>query len=299
MEKGHTWTVLLLAVAVLVVSITALALLVPETLNLKAKSSIRQSEDVVGDPTSSRGDMSSASRSLSPVPVYTRKAESSLTGKIFDLLTPLATLLTSNRQAMLLLCLFAPQTASRELFTLIGLQYSNSKFGLSYARGNVLLSLFQGAQGLLVLVGLPLITRLVANRRGWTAWARDRLYATVSIAMSASGLIVIGVAPALAVEVIGLMLVALGSCSTGLLMSLLGAAVHPSQVSVVYSAALMLSIIARSLTGPVESALLVKGLELGWRWMGLPFGVMGLLMVCVGLASVFVRKEKVSVANEE
>lgn len=151
---------------------------------------------------------------------------------------------------------------------MIGLQYSSAKYSLSYARGNVLLSLFQGAQGLFVLVLLPLLTRLIADPRGWTVWARDSLYAIVSIAMTASGLMVIAVAPVLAIEATGLLLVALGSCTTGLLMSLLSGAVRPSQVSAVYSAALMLSIVVRSVMGPVVGALLVKGLELGWNWMG-------------------------------
>ncbi|KAI1110455.1 major facilitator superfamily domain-containing protein [Nemania sp. NC0429] len=300
MEKGHTWAVLLLAVAVLGTSITALAVLVPETLHLKAVSMGRpgrvKNRAVSSSSSSEIVVLSPRSSLQSAIP--RRKGGFALAG-IETSLASLVALLTSNRQATLLLCLYAPQTASRELFTLIGLQYSSAKFALPYARGNVLLSLLQAAQGLVVLVVLPLTTRLVANPRRWTAWARDRLYATASIALLAAGLFVIGISPTLAVEVLGLLFVALGSCSSGLLMSLLGAAVKPSQVSVVYSSALMLSIIARSLTGLVESALLIKGLELGWAWMGLPFVAMGLFMACVGVASVFVTAEKIELSDEE
>jgi MFS family permease len=102
----------------------------------------------------------------------------------------------------------------------------------------------------------------------------------------------IAVAPVLAVEAVGLLLVALGSCTTGLLMSLLGDAVRPSQVGAVYSAALMLSIISRSIMGPVVNALLVGGLKLGWVWMGLPFGFVAVLLLGVALATGFIRKEK-------
>jgi hypothetical protein len=199
----------------------------------------------------------------------------------------------------LLLAIFAPQTSARELFTVIGLQYSKAKYALSYARGNVLLSLFQGAQGLLVLVLLPLLTRTIAEPRGWTDWTRDRRYAIVSIAVTALGLTVIGLAPVLAIEVIGLLLVALGSCTTGLLMSLLGGVVRPNQVSTVYSAALMLSMVSRSVTAPVASALLVKGLELGWDWMGLPFTLMAMLMAGVTVVSGFIRKQRVEHVDEE
>lgn len=181
----------------------------------------------------------------------------------------------------------------------IGLQYSNAKFSLPYARGNVLFSLFQGAQGVLVLVLLPTIRRTIAEPRGWTAWARDWRYAIVSIAMMASGLMVIGLAPTLTIEITGLLFVALGSCTTGLLMSLLGGAVQPNQVSTFYSAALTLSIVTRSVTGPVLSMILVKGMELGRNWLGLPFIVMAILMAGVTVASGFIGENKLEDVDED
>ena len=287
MEKGHTWTVLLLAEIVLFSCTFLLTQFLPETLNLRDKY----------DPTSPRDRVSSSRRSASPIP--TQRVYDSITARISSMLAPLLNVLTSNRQALLLLCIFGPQTAARELFTMIGLQYSSAKYSLSYGRGNVLLSLFQGAQGLIVLILLPLITRLVVDPRGWTAWARDRMYAILSIAVTASGLLVIAVAPVLAIEVTGLLLVALGSCTTGLLMSLLGGAVKPGQVSAVYSAALTLSLVVRSVMGPVAGGLLVEGLELGWNWMGLPFAAVALFMTGVLVASGFIRADKREHFREE
>ncbi|KAI9835251.1 MAG: hypothetical protein M1819_002395 [Sarea resinae] len=287
MEKGHAWTVLLIAEGVLFSGTFLLTRLIPETLNLREESS--GSADPTSGPTSPRISVASSRRSASSSPT---KIAISIVAGVSSLLAPLIGVLASNRQALLLLCIFAPQSAARELFTMIGLQYSRAKYSLSYARGNVLLSLFQAAQGVVVLVLLPLITRLIADPRGWTAWARDRLYAIVSIAVTACGLMVIAVAPGLAIEATGLLLVALGSCTTGLLMSLLGGAVRPSQVSAVYSAALMLSIVVRSVVGPAVNALLVKGLELGWIWMGLPFAVMSVLIAGVVVASGFIRTER-------
>ncbi|EED23740.1 conserved hypothetical protein [Talaromyces stipitatus ATCC 10500] len=293
MEKGHTWAVLLLAEGVLFSGAFLLTQFIPETLYFRDKtySSLKS----ISDPSSSQATTSSSSRgSESP---STKK--NSFSRRIYRLSVPYLSVLTSNRQALLLLPIFAPQTAARELFTVIGLQYSDAKFFLSYARGNVLLSLFQGAQGLFVLVLLPLITRTIAEPRGWSASRRDRRYAIVSIAMTAFGLLVIGLAPVLAVEASGLLLVALGSCTTGLLMSLLGGAVQPSQVSTFYSAALTLSMMTRSVTGPVASALLVVGLELGWKWMGIPFAAMAMLMAGVTVASGFIRIEKAEDVSED
>ncbi|KAI1821498.1 MFS general substrate transporter [Xylaria intraflava] len=273
MENGHVWAVLLLSGAVSAFGAFVITSFIPETLHLSRKATIASST-TMQDGESASGELVDSAKSHG------------------SLLAPLRSVLVSNRQALLLLCIFAPQTAARELFNSIGLQYSSVKFGLSYGRGNVLLSLFQGAQGLLALVLLPFITRAIAVPRGWSAWARDRRYAVVSIGLMTSGLLVIASAPVLAMEIMGLILVALGSCSNGLLMSLMGSAVRPNQVSAIYSAGLMLSIIVRSTTGPVFNALLVAGLDLGWRWLGLPFAVMAALMACEFGAGFFIRKER-------
>lgn len=286
MEKGYTWSVLLLAQIMLFSGTFLITQFIPETLNLRYESSTYP--DSTSNSTSPQIAVSSSRRSTSSqlieIPIR-------FVRRISSLFVVFLSVLTSNRQAVLLLFIFAPQTAARELFTVVGLQYSRAKFYLPYARGNVFLSLFQGAQGILVLVLLPTITRTIAEPRGWTAWARDRRYAIVSIAVTASGLMVIGLAPSLVIEAAGLLLVALGSCTTGLLMSLLGGAVRLNQVSMFYSAALTLSMVTRSVTGPLLSALLIRGLELGWNWLGLPFVVMAMLMTGVAVASGFIGED--------
>ncbi|KAJ8122705.1 hypothetical protein O1611_g9777 [Lasiodiplodia mahajangana] len=207
-------------------------------------------------------------------------------------------MLASNQQALLLLCIYAPQTAARELFNSLGLQYSNLKFRLSYAWGNLLLSFFQGAQGLMALVILPLITRALATPLGWSPWMRDRRYTITSIGVMASGLLVIASAPLLALEVIGLLLVSLGSCTNGLLMSLMGGAVPADAVGAIYSAALTLSIIARSISGPIFNGLFITSMKLGWIWLGLPFAAMAAFMLCQFAASFFIRKDRAEDAGD-
>ncbi|KAJ8107202.1 hypothetical protein ONZ43_g6808 [Nemania bipapillata] len=274
MENGHVWVVLLLSAAISFFSAFVITSFIPETLHMNQSAA-------VASPTLAQDGNPKPAKSYS------------------SLLAPLRTVLTSNPQAVLLLCIFAPQTTARELFNSIGLQYSSVKFNLSYGRGNVLLSLFQGAQGLLALVLLPFITRVVAEPRGWSPWTRDRLYAVISISATTSGLLVIALAPVLWVEIVGLLLISLGSCTNGVLMSLMGGAVRPNQVGAMYSAALMLSIISRSGTGPIVSALFVAGLDLGWKWLGLPFAAMAAVMACEFGASLFIRKEKSEVADDE
>jgi MFS family permease len=294
MEKGYIWTVLILAELVVLSGAFVLTLFIPETLDLGCKSP-HDAHLTLGS-TSIEGTQQSLRSSKS----------TSFTGllngirvQISILVAPLIDVLASNRQALLLLCIFAPQTAARELFTVIGLQYSKAKFSLSYAHGNVLLSVFQGAQGLSVLVFLPMITRLIAEPRGWSPWTRDRRYAIFSIAMIALGLMIIALAPVLIVEAIALLIIATGGCTTGLLLSLLGGTVTSRQVSAVYSAALMLSLIIRSVTGPIFSALLTKGFSLGQSWMGLPFAAMSMIVVGVVALSCFIKKEGKEVAGLE
>ena len=279
MEKGWTWSVLLLAQMMLFCGTFLISHFIPETLYLRQN---RISQQIVASPSpdwESPDGIETPKRGVSRLP---------------RLLASFLSTLTSNRQALWLLVIFAPQTAARELFTVLGLQYSRAKFSLPYARGNVLLSFSQAVQGFVVLGFFPMITRTIAEPRGWTPWNRDRGYAIGSITAMSLGLAAIGLAPALGIEVVGLLFVALGSCTTGFLMSLIGAAVRPDQVSTFYSAALTLSMMTRSVAGPAFSALLVTGLQLGRTWMGLPFLSMAIVMIGVTLASVFIRTEQES-----
>ncbi|KAJ9418212.1 hypothetical protein QL093DRAFT_2566114 [Fusarium oxysporum] len=214
MEKGHSWTVLVLA-EIIIFSVTfILPLFIPETLHLRNKNLARMHLDI----------------------------------------KPIMPLATCRPRT--------PDLCPRAFHCHRSI-YSKARYSLSYACGKILLSLFQGAQWLLVLILLPLLTRLIAKPRGWADWARDRRYVISPISLTSFGVLVIGFAPALAIEASGLIVVALGSCTTGLLMSLLGGVVRPNELSTVYSAALTLSMVSRSVAAPVMSALLVKGIELG------------------------------------
>ncbi|KAI0811445.1 MFS general substrate transporter [Xylaria sp. FL0064] len=272
MENGHVWTIGLLAITFAFFGAFVMGF-IPETLHLSQSAT----------PSSS---MLTQDRNLNPEDSVDAATPNS------SLLAPLRSVLASNRQALLLICIFAPQTAARELFNSIGLLYSSFKFNIPYSRGNVLLSLFQGSQGLSALVLLPFITRVVVVPRGWSSWKRDRIYAVASIGAMSLGLLVIALAPVVPIEIMGLLLVSLGNCSNGLIMSLMGGAVRPNEVSAIYSAAVMVSIIVQSGTGPAFTALLVAGLELGWNWIGLPFAVMAILMACEFGASFFIRRER-------
>ncbi|KAI1272452.1 MFS general substrate transporter [Xylaria sp. FL0933] len=273
MENGHVWTVGLLAVTFAFLGAFVMGF-IPETLHLSQSATPSPSSILTQDRNPTAEETVDATTPNS------------------SLLAPLRSVLASNREALLLICIFAPQTAARELFNSIGLLYSSFKFNIPYSRGNVLLSLFQGSQGLFALMLLPFITRVVAVPRGWSSWKRDRIYVVASIGAMNLGLLVIALAPVVPVEIIGLLLVSLGNCSNGLIMSLMGGAVRPNEVNAIYSAAVMISIIVQSGTGPAFTALLVRGLEMGWNWIGLPFAVMALLMTCEFGASFFIRRER-------
>ena len=288
MENGYTWAVLLLALGILFSCSFVLPVFLPETLNLQEQHAEAPRLAVHGV---SEEDPNPSHQYDSPLKVPNGQV-ASLTADLRDLVMPLFQVLFTNRQALLLLCVFAPQTAARELFNTVGLQFSSAKFSLDYSHGNSLLSLFQGMQGVFVLGLLPTLTRFIAVPRRWSAWARDRRYAITSIAVTAVGLLIIATAPAVPFMAAGLLVVALGSCTNGLLMSLLGAAVEKAEIPAVYSVAPMLSLVMRSFTAPVVNTLLIAGLDLGGVWIGLPFGVVGILMLGVMIVSLFISAER-------
>lgn len=165
MEKGYTSIVLLLAEGILFFGAFVLSSFIPETQTVCSKS-LDESEPICDEVTTKNHSKTSggSARALSLWALASSMKR--LQAGVSHLVKPLRLVLTSSPQAILLLSIFAPQTAARKLFNMIGLQYLNSKYSISYARGKVLLSIFQAAQGVFVFVILPCITRGLAGRRG-------------------------------------------------------------------------------------------------------------------------------------
>lgn len=82
-------------------------------------------------------------------------------------------------------------------------------------------------------------------------------------------------------------------------MTLLGEIALASQVSLLYSTALTLSLISRSVSGPLVSGLLAKGIEMGGGWTGIPFMAMATLMLGISVASLFIPREHSQRVHDE
>lgn len=99
----------------------------------------------------------------------------------------------------------------------IGLQYSRAKFALPYARGHVLFSLFQGTEGISFFMILPVITRTIVKPwlvgRGSGPPICHCIHCSDGISPDGNRF-----GTGLGHEIIGLLLLALDSCTTGLLL---------------------------------------------------------------------------------
>ncbi|KAF4435621.1 hypothetical protein FACUT_7054 [Fusarium acutatum] len=107
MEKGHSWTVLVLAQIVVFSATFSLPLSIPEILHFRNKKLGSAFPPTIQPPTDSSPQQPER-------PAFSRKMRHVLP-RVFNILAPLVRILTSNRQCLLLLAVFAP----REFFTAI------------------------------------------------------------------------------------------------------------------------------------------------------------------------------------
>lgn len=101
--------------------------------------------------------------------------------------------------------------------------------------------------------------------------------------------------------IVGLGGVGLTGAAQSTSLSLLANVVAKTDVSIVYSAALMLSVIVNYGMAPILSTLYSKGIALGWAWEGLPFVVLGAALGMAFVASWFIAREPpaLETADEE
>ncbi|KAL4936207.1 major facilitator superfamily domain-containing protein [Aspergillus oleicola] len=282
MQAVNAWAVLLLAL-ILTLGRVALTRMIPETLGLR--------DDSAGIPTHSLFRYFPREKDIHDDPL-TLPQRISILSKLKE---AISSLFTIPPQATLLLLLSLIQTSATHLFPTVGLRYTSARFSLSYTSTLKLLRFSQGAQAVFVLVVLPGLMQLATTTFPWSAWARDRCFAIESIALTALGTILIGVAPSVNFEAGGLVLLAMGRCAGAFLFSLLQGAIGgrgSSSVSVVYGLAVTGGVVGRWGVGFVADVLLRKGVNYGGGWIGLPFWVVGGVMGVGFWGSLYIERKK-------
>ncbi|PQE07205.1 major facilitator superfamily transporter protein [Rutstroemia sp. NJR-2017a BVV2] len=128
---------------------------------------------------------------------------------------------------------------------------------------------------------------------------RDLLLAKYSFYSILIGFLILGFAPSIAVFMLGLTILAIGSCYNSLVRSLMSLYVDEKYLSRLFSLVGMVEIIGSLFGAPMMAGLFTLGMRLGGGWIGLPYyGLAGLCGVCIGILW-FVRLPERGESEEE
>ena len=159
-------------------------------------------------------------------------------------------------------------------------QYISTRYHLHLSQATTLLTLRALANIILLFVLLPLLSTSLTTHLNLSPARRDLYMSRASMAAWALGWIAFGLAPTLAVGMLGMGVTALGSGSFALIRSFLTPLVPGRNVAALYSVISIVDTLGSMLGAPLLAVLFNRGLKVGAP--GLPFVFLG--AVCAGVA---------------
>ncbi|EGX94798.1 Major facilitator superfamily transporter [Cordyceps militaris CM01] len=193
-----------------------------------------------------------------------------------------------NRNVALVLVTFLTQNARMTAYASTLVQYVSKHYGWTLGQTSVLLSPV-GVLALVVLGGLPrLAARLVARGRR-TVFATDLLLTRASTALLVAGALVQGLAPNVAVFVLGLAVSTLSSADSPLARATVSHHVDAAFTSRLYALIGVAEVLGSFVGAPVLAYFFNVGLLRKGLYTGLPYFYVALLSSLALLALMFVR----------
>ncbi|ATY61194.1 Major facilitator superfamily transporter [Cordyceps militaris] len=193
-----------------------------------------------------------------------------------------------NRNVALVLVTFLTQNARMTAYASTLVQYVSKHYGWTLGQTSVLLSPV-GVLALVVLGGLPrLASRLVARGRR-TVFATDLLLTRASTALLVAGALVQGLAPNVAVFVLGLAVSTLSSADSPLARATVSHHVDAAFTSRLYALIGVAEVLGSFVGAPVLAYFFNVGLLRKGLYTGLPYFYVALLSSLALLALMFVR----------
>lgn len=148
----------------------------------------------------------------------------------------------------------------------------------------------------LLLVGLPVLNKILVAR-GMSAAGKDLLIARCSVFFYAAGSLVLAVAPAAALAVLGIVVFALGSGFAPAARSLATSFCHADEAGLLYSALALTQSVGGLVAGPLLALSFRWALSLGPGWTGIPFVAVAGLYACGLLAVSLIRLKKTQISE--
>ncbi|KAI1378591.1 MFS general substrate transporter [Hypoxylon crocopeplum] len=177
-------------------------------------------------------------------------------------------------------------------------QFISKRYHIKLSQTGYVQTIYGVAQVVQALIVLPWIARYVmksttpARLRASDEHHRDLSIARWSLGFLVLGIFVLGISPTLAGFIFGLILMAIGSCFSSLIRSLLSLYVDPEHRSRLFSMVGMVEVIGSIYAQPFLAGLFALGMNLGDGWIGLPYFGLSILVTVTGSLLFFVRVPK-------
>lgn len=161
------------------------------------------------------------------------------------------------------------------------LQYATKRYGWSWSRATLLLTIRGAASLATLLVVLPFASWFCLSRLGMSGVSKDIQLARLSAGVSVMGCLIIAAAVDGYVVAGGIIVLSLGAGISGLIRSLLNSLVEEHHMGIVNSLVGFMEMLGIMVAGPLLAQSLSTGMGLGGAWIGLPFLVSAVFMALV------------------
>jgi hypothetical protein len=243
----------------------------PETLHLHAPGMQKARQERL-DRRANLGNASGDEEEEEGVFASKRSVIQDLRLKARDSLTEVVEFVLGNKSLSLLI-LSTVFVILGKFVTEMLLQYATKRYGWTWSKATLLLTV-RSAASLVTLLGLlPLAGRVCVARFGMSSMSKDLWLARVSGVFGVVGCLIIALAGSGEILCVGLVWLSLGVGLSQLTRSLLNSLIEEHHVGIVNSLLSLMEQGGVMLAGPLLGKSLSMGMELGGPWIGLPFMV--------------------------
>lgn len=181
------------------------------------------------------------------------------------------------------------------------LQYATARYGWTWDKAAILITIRSASTLLLLAVILPAISWLMVHKFKIHAMAKDLWLARVSGIVQTLGALLVAFSFSGPMLMFSLVVFAAGGGLTPVVRSLANALVEEHHVGILNSLVGFMDMTGMMIAGPILAKAMREGIRLGGPWIGLPFMISALLFtISTGIVWAFrIPKRRLSAASTD
>ncbi|OAX81826.1 hypothetical protein ACJ72_03829 [Emergomyces africanus] len=180
------------------------------------------------------------------------------------------------------------------------LPYTSVRFGLELGKAATLLSVVSAVNIVVFLVLLPAVSAVLEKRAGWSITYINICVARVSSALLALGAAILAAAPNVGIVVVALIVYAAGFGVRLSILAVITSFVNSSkETAQLYTLVATTDALAHMIASPLLQLVWSNALNIGGRWLVLPFIVLMGVFILSFLTSCLLRDKSSTIEDED